>query len=159
MPPHSLKFYDEWTNADEPARTSSFKDAIVYRLAETYLMAAEAYFHKDGGASAKALEYYNMTYERAMGEKFTGALTLQDLLDEYARECHFEGVRWPLLKRLGLLADAVKAHYGDTTADDPNLPSNYIHARTNWNEKWWRWPIPQSFLDVVGADYGQNAGW
>lgn len=156
--PHSLKFFDQWTITDVTNRTS-FKDAIVYRLAETYLMAAEAYFHKDGGASAKALEYYNKTYERAMGEKFTGALTLQDLLDEYARECHFEGVRWPLLKRLGLLADAVKAHYGDTLADDPNQSKDYIEARKNWNEKWWRWPIPQSFLDVVGADYGQNPGW
>ena len=158
MHPHSMKFYDQWTNADEPARTTSFKDAIVYRLAETYLMAAEAYFHKDGSC-AKALEYYNKTYARAMGENFAGTLTMQDILDEYARECHFEGVRWPLLKRLGLLADAVKAHYGDTKATDPNLPSDYIHARTNWNEKWWRWPIPQSFLDVVGADYGQNPGW
>lgn len=159
MHPHSMKFYDQWTNADDPKRTTSFKDAIVYRLAETYLMAAEAYFHKDGGASAKALDYYNETYERAMGEKFTGVLTMQDILDEYARECHFEGVRWPLLKRLGLLADAVKTHNGDTKADDPNMPSDLIDARKNWTEKWWRWPIPQSFLDVVGDDYGQNPGW
>ena len=59
--PMSKKHFDQWTNADQPDRTTSFRDLIVYRLAETYLMCAEAYFHRDGGSSPKAIEYYNET--------------------------------------------------------------------------------------------------
>ena len=50
-------------------------------------------------------------------DKFAGPLTQDILLDEYARELNFEGVRWPLLKRLGLLGERVKAHYGETKAE------------------------------------------
>ena len=57
-------------------------------------MCAEAYYHRDGGSSAKAIEYFNETWERAGNDHFDGPLTIDDLLDEYARECHFEGVRW-----------------------------------------------------------------
>ena len=98
----SKKYFDQWTMADNPDRTTGFKDLIVYRLAETYLMAAEAYMRRDGGMSTDALRCYNKTWERAGNDKFAGPLTQDILLDEYARELNFEGVRWPLLKRLGL---------------------------------------------------------
>ena len=62
--PMSKKHFDQWTNATQPDRTSSFKDLIVYRLAETYLMCCEAYFHRDGGSSSEAIEYYNKTWSR-----------------------------------------------------------------------------------------------
>ena len=64
-------------------------------------MAAEAYMRRDGGMSTDALRCYNKTWERAGNDKFAGPLTQDILLDEYARELNFEGVRWPLLKRLG----------------------------------------------------------
>lgn len=156
--PCSLKYFDQWTNSDLPSRTSSFKDVVVYRLAETYLMCSEAYFHRDGGASPKAVEYYNKTYVRAGNDPKT-FITLDDLLDEYARECHFEGVRWPLLKRLGLLEERVKLHYGDTKREDPNLNSDYIQCRQNFvTNRDWRWPIPQDELDLMPG-FGQNEGW
>lgn len=156
--PYSFKYADKWTNVGIPTQESSFRDIIVYRLAETYLMAAEAYFHMEGGSSAKALEYYNKTYARAMGEPFTGTLTLEDILEETARELHLEGVRWNQLKRLGLLAERVKLHGGDSKAEDPKLDKDYTEPRQNWDDKWWRWPIPQSALDVMPG-YPQNAGW
>lgn len=156
--PMSLKFFDKWTNADNPERRSSFKDAIIYRLAETYLIAAEAYFHKEGGSSVKAHEYFNETYRRANMTDFTEPLTLDILLDEYARELNFEGVRWPLLKRLGLLEERVLLHAGDSKTEDPQLPSDYTQPRKNFSSKWWRWPIPQEILDVMPG-YGQNDYW
>ena len=156
--PYSFKYADKWSNVGNPSQESSFRDIIIYRLAETYLMAAEAYFHKEGGSSEKALEYYNKTYERAMGEKFTGPLTLEAILDETARELHLEGVRWNQLKRLGLLAERVKLHGGDSKAEDPKLDKDYIEPRQNWDDRWWRWPIPQSAIDVMPG-YPQNAGW
>ena len=160
--PSSLKFFDKWTNTENPDRMSSLKDLILYRLAETYLMCSEAYFRKEGGNSSKAIEYYNKTYYRngnTGNDYFNGPLTEQDLLDEYARELHFEGVRWPLLKRWGILYDQVKAHAGDTRADDPKLDKDYAQARTNFRpERDTRWPIPQAELSLVPG-YGQNDGW
>lgn len=156
--PMSKKFFDQWTNADNIERRSSFKDAIIYRLAETYLIAAEAYFHKEGGSSIKAHEYFNETYRRANLKDFTAPLTMDEILNEYARELNFEGVRWPLLKRLGLLEERVVLHAGDTKKEDPLLASDYIQPRKNFSSKWWRWPIPQDILDVMPG-YGQNEDW
>lgn len=158
--PCTRKYFDMWTNADLPSRKSSFKDIAIYRLAETYLMASEAYFHKEGGASAKAIEYYNETWERAGNEHFNGPLTLDILLDEYARELNFEGVRWPLLKRLGLLEERVKLHAGDKKVDDPLLNKDYIEARNNFKYFHWYWPIPQSEIDQMGKEnFPQNEGY
>ena len=159
--PMSIKHADFWTNEDQPDRQSSFRDLIVYRLAETYLMCAEAYFHRDGGDSDKAIEYFNKTYARAGNDPFTGTLTLDDLLDEYARELNFEGVRWPLLKRLGILADRCIAHSGDTMADDPMLKEDYAYARQYFvRGKHENWPIPANQILLMGADnFPQNPGW
>lgn len=159
--PYSLKYYDGYTNKDNPARMSSFKDVVIYRLAETYLMCAEAYYHKEGGGSAKAKEYFNETYVRAGNDPFTGTLGIQDILDEYARECHLEGVRWSLLKRLRML-DRVKVYGGDLPKDDPLLGDveNLAQQRFNWDEKWYVWPIPQSEIDFMGVkNFPQNDGW
>ena len=158
--PMSVKHADYWTNEDLPTRQTSFRDLIVYRLAETYLMCSEAYFHRDGGSSSKAKDYFNKTYKRAGNPAFTGDLTLDDLLDEYARELHFEGVRWPLLKRLGLLGERCKLYSGESRAENPYLDQDYTHARENFVEgKHERWPIPSNQLLLMGSEYGQNEGW
>lgn len=158
--PCSKKHMDfGYTHPNEPDKTTSFKDAIVYRLAETALIGAEAYFHKDGPASTDALKYYNMTWERAGNAHFDGPLTLENILEETARECHFEGVRWNQLKRLGLLGERVRAHAGDSKAEDPRLPSDYTQPRQNFrDERDWCWPIPQTQLDLMPG-FGQNNGW
>ena len=159
--PMSLKYFDAWTRLDMPEVAWGFKDIVVYRLAETYLMAAEAYYHRDGGSSAKAIEYYNETWERAGNEHFDGPLTIDILLDEYARELHMEGVRWPLLKRLGML-ERVKLHGGDTPAEDPQLKerTDLAQQRANFSTKHYVWPIPQSEIDFMGAEnFPQNEGW
>lgn len=159
--PFTKKYFDCWTNADQPDLLSSFKDIPVYRMGETALMACEAYFHRDGGTSTDALRFYNMTWERAGNQHEDGPLTLDMILDEYARECCFEGVRWPLLKRLGLLAERVKLHAGNTKAEDPYLDKAYDQPRKNFvSGKHDVWPIPQSFIDLVGADnFPQHESW
>lgn len=159
--PMSMKYFDGWTNADNVERRFSYKDIVLYRLAETYLMAAEAYYHRDGGASTKAIEYFNKTWERAGNDHFNGPVTIDDLLDEYARECHFEGVRWQLLKRLGML-ERVKIYGGDTPEDDPLLvdQTSLAQQRANFEPKHYRWPIPQSEIDFMGVEnFPQNEGW
>src|SRR5690606_6367614 len=104
---------------------------------------------------------YNETWERAGNDKFTGPLTYDILLDEYARELHFEGVRWPLLKRLGILGERVKAHYGETQAENPYLDKDYIENRGSFViGKHERWPIPQEQIDLMGEEnFPQNDLW
>lgn len=158
--PMSKKHFDQWTNATQPDRTSSFKDLIIYRLAETYLMCSEAYFHRDGGSSGKTIEYYNKTWERAGNARENGPLTLDMIIDEYARELHFEGVRWPLLKRLGILYDRVREHEGDLKTEDPYLDTDYALARKNFvKDKHETWPIPQKQIDLMGSSFPQSDPW
>ena len=160
--PMSLKFFDCWTNKEEPERISSYKDVIVYRLGETALMLCEAYFNTEGPSGPNALKYYNKTWERAGNDHENGPLTMEKIIDEYARECHFEGVRWPLLKRLGILAERVKAHAGDSRKDDPYLDRDYTEPRKNFIEgKHEIWPIPQNQIDLMGGPqvFPQNEGW
>lgn len=157
--PMSVKHSDFWTNEDLPTRQSSFRDLIVYRLAETCLMCAEAHFHK--GENAPAVNFYNMTYQRAGNPPFTGDLTLEDILDEYARELHFEGVRWPLLKRLGLLYDYCTKYSGESRTENPYLDKDYTEARNNFIKgKHEKWPIPSDQILLMGAEnFPQTDVW
>ena len=158
--PMSSKHADFWTNADDPERKTSFRDLVVYRLAETVLMCAEAYYHK--GDNTNAVKYFNMTYERAGNTAFNGTLTLEDLLDEYARELNFEGVRWPLLKRLGLLGEYCKQWEGESIAENRYLDKDYTYARQNFViGKHECWPIPSNQILLMGGSevYPQNPGW
>lgn len=158
--PMSVKHADFWTNEDDPERKTSFRDLIVYRLAETYLICSEAYFHK--GDNENAVKYFNATYRRAGNTSFSGTLTLEDILDECARELNFEGVRWPQLKRLGLLATYCNTWSGETMAENPYLDKDYIHARNNFVAgKHEVWPIPSNQILLMGGSdkYPQNEGW
>lgn len=158
--PMSTKHADFWTNADEPERKTSFRDLVVYRLAETVLVCCEAYFHK--GDNDNAVKYFNMTYRRAGNAAFTGTLTLEDILDEYARELNFEGVRWPLLKRLGLLGEYCRKWEGESRDENPYLDKDYTFARQNFViGKHECWPIPANQILLMGGSevYPQNEGW
>lgn len=85
-----------WTDADFP----------VFRLPELYLNYAEAVLRGgSGGDAATALNYINALRQRAYGDN-TGnitapQLTLQLILDERARELHWEAVRRTDLIRYG----------------------------------------------------------
>lgn len=85
----------------------SDNDVIIYRLAEIYLMEAEAY----AGISntTKAIEYLNKTRNRAGIGDYTGAtdkLSVEkEILNERGRELFFENKRW---------FDLVRFHKGGT---------------------------------------------
>jgi hypothetical protein len=98
--PSSTKYFDKWTR--DITFNPSYKDIIVYRFAETYLLGAEVNLRL--GNTAKALEYFNKTWTRAGNLPKTSTITLQDILDEDAREFGQEafGHRWYVLKRFGL---------------------------------------------------------
>ena len=81
-------------------------DFPVFRLADAYLMYAEAHLRGGGGTAATAVGYVNELLERAYGDQSanitTGELTLDFILDERARELWWEGHRRTDLIRYGL---------------------------------------------------------
>lgn len=146
------KFADIWTR--EPYEPRSCKDIIVCRLADSYIMGAEAALML--GDQAKALYYYNKTWERAGNSKLTGPLTIKDIIDEHARELALEGDRWSFLKRHGILIDQVSKYcgtieYAPSVAARTNLPANPHMVR---------WPIPENEIINMGAEtFPQNPGY
>lgn len=70
-------------------------DYAAIRLAEVYLMAAEAILQGGGGSNAEALQYVNNVRQRAFADNYTPwtSLNMQDLRDERARELYSENVR------------------------------------------------------------------
>jgi hypothetical protein len=81
-------------------------DYIMFRLADVYLMYAEAVLRGgSGGDQATALTYVNALRERAFGDQSgnisSGQLTLDFILDERARELYWEGHRRTDLVRFG----------------------------------------------------------
>ena len=131
-----------------------FADIIIYRLADVYIMGAEAALRL--GDQTKAKYYYNKTWKRAGNAEFTGTLKMQHIIDEEAREMCFENDRWYFLKRLGILIDCVKKHAGHE-----GLP-NTILGRTNLpaNPHFVRWPIPEEEIINMGAEnFPQNVGY
>jgi starch-binding outer membrane protein, SusD/RagB family len=83
-------------------------DYPVFRLADVYLMYAEAVLRGGtGGSTETALGYVNALRERAYGDASgnitTGELTLPFVLDERSRELYWEGHRRTDLVRYGLL--------------------------------------------------------
>lgn len=81
-------------------------DWPMYRLADAYLMFAEAVLRGDpGGARAEALGYVNALRTRAYGDASgnisDSQLTLDFILDERARELYWEGHRRTDLIRYG----------------------------------------------------------
>ncbi|MFT3920724.1 RagB/SusD family nutrient uptake outer membrane protein [Cloacibacterium sp.] len=119
------------------------KEVVEFRLAETYLVAAEGYMRS--GNNALALQYINKLRERAYGNSTHNFTFInQDLLlEEQARELGQEGKRWEILKRLNLLVDRVKL-YNPTAG--VNIQPYHV-----------RWPIPRSFVQLT--NFPQNEGY
>jgi len=146
--PTTIKFLD-------PLRPSvseegGSRDYLVFRLAETYLIAAEGLLR--AGRAAEALPYINAVRRRAAFPGFEAQmeltadqLTLDAILDERARELAGESMRWFDLVRTGKLLERVKAHNVD--------------ARDNIKEHHALRPIPQTQVDRTAGGFPQNPGY
>jgi hypothetical protein len=131
----------------------SHRPIIIFRLAETYLIAAEAAFKL--GDNADAAKYINVIRTRAANAGHTtqmqisaSDITLDYILDERTREMACETVRWFDLVRTGKLIERVKEY------DD-------YQAHLNIQDFDILRPIPISQINAVisGPAYPQNPGW
>lgn len=124
-------------------------DVPLIRLADVYLMAAEAAL-RSGSHQAEALDYVNIIRARAGVPAWNASeLTLRTLLDERARELYWEMTRRSDLIRYGLFTGSQylwswKGGVEGGTA----LPANYN-----------LYPMPANVVAVYGADMKQNPGY
>ncbi|MBG6233992.1 hypothetical protein IWX76_000547 [Pedobacter sp. CAN_A7] len=147
------KFYDPnaaLPGSAESAHASS-KDIILYRVAETYLVAAEAYFML--GQPQKAAEKLNIVRTRATkaGQNLNitvAEVTLDFILDERAREQAGEYKRWLDLKRTHKLDRAFRHNPLTNAANGAAV-----------DEKFYLRPIPQTVRDRDTGGYPQNPGY
>jgi hypothetical protein len=127
------------SNADFPDT-----DFPMFRLADAYLIYAEAVLRGGGGSAATALGYVNALRQRAYGNttgNITQAqLTLPFILDERSRELMWEGYRRQDLVRFGQFTTGTTWEFKGTTAagaptdakfDIYPIPSNELAANPN----------------------------
>lgn len=122
-----------------------FTDIYAIRLAETYLLRAEAYLGK--GDKANAAADVNMVRSRAKATAADPAkIDINYILDERARELAAEEPRRLTLSRLGVLYDRVVKY--NAVSKGTIKPSNNLL------------PIPQTAIDANSrAELKQNPGY
>jgi starch-binding outer membrane protein, SusD/RagB family len=147
----SLKKFKDSTRASL-AEAQSARDVYIMRLAEMYLIAAEA--EMKIGKLDSAAYYLNVIRTRAAwpGQQASmqitpAAVTLDFILDERARELAGEQLRWFDLKRTNTLLTRIQAMNPDA--------AQYVKAYHMLR------PIPQHQLDAVTnkEEFTQNEGY
>lgn len=87
-----------WNGANSSSETAGNADWYCYRLAETYLLRAEAKFYK--GDFAGAAQDVNEIRKRAKCEQLYSTVTIGDIVNERARELYMEEWRYMELSRI-----------------------------------------------------------
>ena len=130
--------------------TSSVRSIFLARLAETYLIRAEAEINS--GDAASAASDINVVRTRSNASPITASqATIDFLLDERARELAGEYHRWYDLKRTGKLTTYVPMY-------NPDVPDASYMKGNDGQYKTLR-PIPQNAINLNGATVTQNPGY
>ncbi len=138
---------------DRNTSGNTSKDFSRMRVAETYLLRAEAYFRK-GNLDLAAADI-NVVRARANAVLISSSDVTEDfILDERVRELIVEEPRLRTLIRMGRLVDRVR-----TYNSIPSVPGGVSSGATiqEFNKYW---PIPQKVIDAnTGATFEQNPGY
>ncbi|MCB4807897.1 RagB/SusD family nutrient uptake outer membrane protein [Tamlana sp. 62-3] len=103
--PIMKKFDDEIYND----QNGGARDTFIFRIAETHLLAAEAFL--GAGNTTQALFHINRVRERATGDvDFYSTIDLDVILEERALELAGETNRWAVLKRMGKLEERIELY-------------------------------------------------
>jgi len=134
------------------------RDVLVFRLAETYLIAAEALMMS--GNTMEAATFLNVVRTRAAKKGATTVktdanrlamqvtpdqLTIDFILEERSRELLGENMRWFDLVRTGKLLERVKKY--NPVAAAGIQPFHVLR------------PIPQDQIDRTSSEFKQNTGY
>jgi hypothetical protein len=147
-PKYKNKTKDGLNGSNNATSAHSDVDFPMFRLADVFLMYAEAKFRT--GDQATALTYMNKIRERAYGDQSHNysSLVLNDFLDERARELNWECTRRTDLIRFGLFA-----------GEDYVWPfKGGVDVGGNVDVKYNLYPIPTSDI-VLNPNLQQNPGF
>ena len=152
--PSLQKFFDPLR--PDKTYTNGSRDYLAFRLAETYLILAEAQLKQ--GKTTEAVAAINMVRRRAANpgketamEITPAQMDMEMIYQERARELAGEQTRWMDLKRWGKLVERVKLYNPDAAAN--------VKETNNLR------PIPQTQIDRTekAADgspgFAQNPGY
>jgi len=127
-------------------RNGNLNGVLIMRMAEIYLIAAEADIYLNGGNNAAG--YINKVRLRAGANALSGKATLRDVLDERARELCGEHTRFYDLKRTGMLKD------------NTYLKETHPDLGQYFKPEYALRPIPTAFLQGLNnGDEYQNPGY
>jgi len=149
--PYILKFADPLHHFDDPGRSGGgyvHKDIYAMRLAETYLLRAEAYLGL--GNQTLAAADINALRTRANATPVApAAVDIDYILDERAREVYGEEWRHITLRRVGKLLERVRAYCNNPVYPACNIQDHNV-----------LFPIPQSVINLnIDAEFPQNPGY
>ncbi|WP_151088648.1 RagB/SusD family nutrient uptake outer membrane protein [Hymenobacter baengnokdamensis] len=170
---YTTEYFPTLNKFDSRSRTSvngfSTRPNIIYRLAETYLIAAEAYYYL--GNAAQAATYLNVVRERAAASGKKAAMditaaqvTLDFILNERTRELCGEFTRWYDLKRTGqlLVRERNTSYSPPLTAVTTGFTKGGVYgsnAAINIKDFHVLRPIPQTEVDRTSGKITQNPGY
>lgn len=143
--PALIKYWDPTRSNPNEARGN--KDFIVFRLGESYLIAAEALMM--AGNTGDAVRYFNEIRKRAArpGENLeitAGELDVDMILDERARELAGEMHRWFDLVRTDKALERIRNY----SANGQGIEAHHLLR-----------PIPQIEIDRLAEPIEQNPGY
>jgi hypothetical protein len=149
--PYFMKFVDPVHHFTDPARSGggdNQKDIYAIRLAETFLLRAEAYVRLNNLSAAA--DDINQIRNRAKATPVNPEdVSLDYILDERARELYGEDWRPITLRRMGKLIERVRLYNNNPKIPGANIKENNV-----------LYPIPQNQIDLnIGAKMEQNPGY
>ena len=135
---------------------SSFRDLYLFRLAETYLLRAEAYVDK--GDKASAAKDINVVRARSNAPLVESSkVDIDYILDERLRELPFEELRMCTLCRMGKLVERTKKYNSTYVANNGSLAESSGTSMQDYHNLW---PIPYSEIERnIYAKIEQNPGY
>lgn len=177
--------YKVWVEDPEAEASTTYNggptDWYFYRLAETYLLRAEAYFWK--GEKGKAAADVNEIRSRANCSKLfkESEITMGVIMDERARELYYEEWRHMELSRVSYIfaktdkTDEFGKSYKVETLSDDSYWYNRVTAYNNYYNKGVKtrlgisytiapyhlfWPVPQTAINANREGrINQNKGY
>lgn len=170
--PHYKTFIPEQDPAANP--TGGNGDAYIFRLAETYLLRAEAHFWNNDLASAA--NDLNMVRQRASALPITaGDVTIDFIFDERARELFTEAPRHGELVRASYImaSENIDGYNLENFSEnnwfyDRVMATNiFFQINLTWGQQSYRiaphnvlWPIPETVIsENTLGDINQNEGY
>ncbi|WP_299552262.1 RagB/SusD family nutrient uptake outer membrane protein [Seonamhaeicola sp.] len=143
----NFPIFKKFDDVNIDAERGGSRDTYVFRIAETHLLAAEAYL--GAGNTTSALSHINRVRERATGvaNHYT-SVDIDTILDERGIELAGEENRWAVLKRSGKLQERIMIYN----------PHNADHSAFNANTHLVR-PIPSHEIELSDGSLQQNPNY